>query len=71
MIPDKDTRRAGIMLPILWKKYYDIGDEDDPIAIEILKEIDYVQHLEEGYIECSYHPSEGCSQCKFERWCEL
>jgi hypothetical protein len=46
-------------------------DEDSKEAIFIDIELEYYYHKMRGRIICSYHPSEGCSQCKFIEECEL
>jgi len=70
VILDKDIRRAGIMLPILWRKYLEM-DEDDPITVKLGNELDYVEKMSKGQILCSYHPSEGCDKCIWKGRCEL
>ena len=65
-----NKRMARKIYNKLIMKYKEL-DEDTPEAIFIDRELEYYYHLMRGGIICAYHPSEGCSQCKFIEGCEL
>lgn len=70
IIPDELKEKAKRMLPILWREYR-LLDEDDPIAVKINNEIDYWEHIKNGRVCCIYTKNEQHNLCRYKKFCEV
>ena len=43
---------------------YNQLDPDSATAIKLDTEIEYLEHKAKGIVVCSWHPSEGCEECR-------